>query len=260
MTSLKSTNTVTVFRGQTEPGCYVWSPFVTKLEARLRFGKIAYRTEAGSVPNAPKGKVPYISIEDDDGTTLLSDSGLITKEFIKSGKLEDLNRNLSSTQKLHDIALQALLEDKLYFYGTHEKWCQNYYAMRDKVLGTLPWPVRVIVGNMVYNKNVRNMMGQGTGKFSEQEIAAFRIEIWDMLNATISESHAQHRGKEGPFWVWGGDAPTEADAVVYGFVVSGLTCGPAAPITKGIIKGHPALVEYARRIHDTFFPDYELQE
>lgn len=120
MASLKPTNTVTVFRGQTETGCYVWSPFVTKLEARLRFGKIAYRTEAGSVPNAPRGKVPYISIEENDGTTLLSDSGLIIKALIKSGKLEDLNRDLSGTQRLQDIALQALLEDKLYFYGVRK--------------------------------------------------------------------------------------------------------------------------------------------
>ncbi|KAJ6110667.1 hypothetical protein N7486_002902 [Penicillium sp. IBT 16267x] len=259
MASHKSTNMVTVFRGQTEPGCYVWSPFVTKLEARLRFGKIAYHTEAGSIPNAPRGKVPYISIENDDGTTLLSDSGLIIKAFIQSEELDDLNGNLSSTQKLQDIALQALLEDKLYFYGTHEKWVQNYYTMRDKILGALPWPVRVVVGNMIYNKNFRNMMGQGTGKFSAEEIAAFRIDIWDTLNAVISESRAQSRGK-GPFWVWGGDAPTEADAVVYGFIVSGLTCGPAAPITKGIIQGHPALMDYARRIHDAYFPDYELQE
>ncbi|KAJ5992290.1 hypothetical protein N7451_008014 [Penicillium sp. IBT 35674x] len=260
MASPKPTDTVTVFRGQIETGSYVWSPFVTKLEARLRFGKIAYRTEAGSVPNAPRGKVPYISIEENDGKTLLSDSGLIIKEFIKSGKLEDLNRNLSATQRLHDIALQALLEDKLYFYGTQEKWVQNYYAMRDNVLGALPWPVRVIVGNIVYYKNVRNTMGQGTGKFSAEEIAASRIDIWETLNAAISESYAQNRGKEGPFWVWGGNEPTEADAVVYGFVVSGLVCGPAAPTTKGIIQSHAALMEYARRIHNTYFPDYELQE
>lgn len=128
MASLVSTNTITVFRGQAETGRYVWSPFVTKLEARLRFGKITYRTEAGSVPNAPRGKVPYISIEDNDGTTLLSDSGLIIKAFIKSGKLDDLNRNLAGTQRLHDIALQALLEDKLYFYGVSTSHVWHHQA------------------------------------------------------------------------------------------------------------------------------------
>ncbi|KAJ5777029.1 hypothetical protein N7520_000275 [Penicillium odoratum] len=254
---LPRTNNLTLYRGQPDIGCYVWSPFVTKLEARLRFGKIPYRTEAGSVTKAPKGKVPYISI-DDEKKTLLSDSTLIIKSFIESGKLEDLNRDLSGPQKLQDIALQALLEDKLYFYGIHEKWIQNYYAMRDNILAPLPWLVRVVVGYMIYNKNVRNMMGQGTGKFSDEEIAAFRVEVWDALDAAIGKSCAQHLG-EGPFWVWGGDSPTEVDAVVYGFIVSGLMCGPAAPITKGIIQGRSALVEYVRRIHEVYFPDYDLE-
>ncbi|KAJ5947838.1 hypothetical protein N7466_000853 [Penicillium verhagenii] len=257
---MTSANEITVYRGHTDIGCYVWSPFVTKLEARLRFGKIVYKTEAGSVTNAPKGKVPYISMEGENGTTLLSDSSLIIKALIESGKFENLNSNLSGAQKLQDIALQALLEDKLYFYGTHEKWIQNYYAMREKILGALPWPVKAVVGNMIYRKNVRNMEGQGTGKFSEEEIAAFRLEVWDTLNAAISETYTQHRDEDGPFWVWGGDNPTEADAVVYGFIVSALTCGPAAPTTKVIVQSHPALVEYARRIHDVYFPDYEFQE
>ena len=116
MASLKSAP-LTVFRGFPESGRYVWSPFVTKLEARLRFGKLAYRTDQGSVPNAPKGKVPYVSIEGADGQSqLMADSSLITKKLIEAGKLEDLNRNLSKSQKLQDLALQALLEDRLYFY------------------------------------------------------------------------------------------------------------------------------------------------
>jgi hypothetical protein len=34
----------------------------------------------------------------------------------------------------------------------------------------------------------------------------------------------------------------------------------SAPASKEIIKGYPALVDYARRIHDKYFPDYELWE
>ncbi|KAJ5087711.1 hypothetical protein N7456_011327 [Penicillium angulare] len=252
--------TLTVFRGFPDTGRYVWSPFVTKLEARLRFGNIAYRTEPGSMSNSPKGKLPYISIENDEKSTkLLSDSTLITKELIQSKELKDLNSKLSGSQKLQDMALQALLEDKLYFYQGNERWIQNYYTMRDKILAALPWPVKVVVGNIIYNKNVRNLDGQGTGRFSAEEISAFRIELWDTLNATISESHAKHADKEGPFWVWGGEEPTEADAVVYGFIASGLVC-ESGPTTQKIIRSYPALLVYARRIHDAYFPDYKIWE
>lgn len=96
--------------------------------------------------------------------------------------------------------------------------------MRSKILGSLPWPVQVIVGNIVYNKNVRNLQGQGTGTFSGEEIGAFRAEIWESVNALVSAAHSLHRDREDPFWVWGGDAPTEADTVVFGFVISGLVC------------------------------------
>lgn len=95
--------------------------------------------------------------------------------------------------------------------------------MRDKVLSPIPWPVRVFVGNMVYKKNIRSMEGQGTLKFTAEEISGFRSEIWELLNETIEASDAQHRG-EGPFWVWGGEEPTEADAVIFGFIASGLVC------------------------------------
>lgn len=43
---------------------------------------------------------------------------------------------------------------RLYFYQGHERWVVNYYAMRSKILASVPWPVQVIVGNIIYNKNV----------------------------------------------------------------------------------------------------------
>lgn len=117
MASLKSPISLTVFRGFPDKGCFVWSPFVTKLEARLRFGNISYRTEPGSVPKAPRGKVPYVSIDRGDGNCeILADSTLISQALVESGDLEDLNNNLTASQKLQDLSIKALLEDKLYFY------------------------------------------------------------------------------------------------------------------------------------------------
>ena len=97
--------------------------------------------------------------------------------------------------------------------------------MRSKILASIPWLVQVIVGNIIYNKNVRNLQGQGTGGFSAEEIATFQQEIWESVNGLVSAAHAQYRDREGPFWVWGGDTPTEADAVLFGFIISALVCG-----------------------------------
>lgn len=86
---------------------------MTKLELRLRHGDIPYSTAAGSVKTAPKGKIPYIELSEGD---CFGDSALIIKRLVKDGMLEDLNAKLSPEGRAHDIALRALLEDKLYFY------------------------------------------------------------------------------------------------------------------------------------------------
>ncbi|KAF7163561.1 hypothetical protein CNMCM5623_008410 [Aspergillus felis] len=254
----KSSPIITIFRGFPENGCYTWSLFVTKLEARLRFANIPYRTEPGSFGKAPRGKVPYISLQDgEQPPQILPDSTLITKALIEKGLTEDLNQRLSPTERLHDLALKALLEDKLGPFQTYERWVLNFYAMRSKILAALPWPVQVVVGSMIYRKVTRNLQGQGIMAFTEDEIVAFRQEIWESLNAVVAEAQAKQSDRDGPFWVWGGEGPTEADAVLFAFIATVLVCD-AAPASKAIIKGYPAVVNYARRIHDKYFPDYEL--
>jgi hypothetical protein len=157
----------------------------------------------------------------------------------------------------------------------------NFYTMRAKALGAMPWPVQILVGQLLYRKVTQKLQGQGTLLLSEDEIRTFREEIWERINGLLVATHAKHGDGDGPLWVWGGDAPTEADAVLFGFIVSGLVCtayvstfsfcslfneqlgcpltGSSGPATRKIITGYPALVAYAKRIHDKYFPDYELQ-
>ena len=112
---------------------------------------------------------------------------------------------------------------------TWERWTQNYYTMRDHVLWALPWPVRAFVGSMIYRSTVSTLHGQGTGRFSAEEIGRFRREIWASFADLVLESQSKTRNKSGsdkdePFWVLGGPEPTEVDAALFGFVVSTLLC------------------------------------
>ena len=111
-----------MFRGWDHPGQYVWSPFVTKLEARLRFAGVQYATGAGSPRSAPKGKIPYITYHTPkEGDMALADSSLISREFTCNGLLPDLASGLSPEQAAFDMSLRALFEDKLYFYGVRPR-------------------------------------------------------------------------------------------------------------------------------------------
>lgn len=125
---------IILYRGEANFGNHAWSAFVIKLETRFRLGNLAYKADVGSMVEAPKGKVPYVKVQqrrsqrendnsavsakttkDDSKSNLLPDSTIITSQFIREGLLEDLNQYLSPVQRTQDLALRALLEDKLYF-------------------------------------------------------------------------------------------------------------------------------------------------
>jgi hypothetical protein len=96
--------------------------------------------------------------------------------------------------------------------------------MRDHILSALPHPVRVVVGFLIYRNMTQTLHGQGTTRHTPDEIRAFRREIWENINALLVSSRAKVSDKEQPFWILGGQEPTEADATVFGFIVSVLIC------------------------------------
>ncbi|KAJ6106525.1 glutathione S-transferase [Penicillium capsulatum] len=250
---------ITLYRGFPGSGQYTWSPFVTKLEARMRFAGVSYRTEAGSPRTAPRGKIPYVEIGAEDGSSrTIADSTLIIKDLIDNEIFDDINAaGLTPAEKTFDLGLRALLEDRLYFVQSHEKWVENYYTMRDHVLGSIPYPVRILVGLVAYRKNVQTLQGQGTGRFSADEIAAMREELWGSLGSLLllAKASRSEEDADGMFWALGGKSPTEADAVCFGFIVSALVC-TACPQNTKTVRDFPVLEEYATKIHDRYFPEY----
>lgn len=240
---------LTVFRGSGAAGTYVWSPFVTKVEARLRFDGLPYAVGGGSPRSAPRGKIPYIEWREAAGeggegqANSMGDSALIIRALVANGLLRDANAALAPADRARDLALRALLEDRAYFYGTREKWCDNYADMVANMLAAVPWPVRGVVGWMARRAVVRTLDGQGTGRLSDDEVAAFKEEVWDAVEALLEEAKGasaaagdgKGRGKKGrkstggeddgegmPFWALGGEEPSEADATLFGFIVGGL--------------------------------------
>lgn len=97
--------------------------------------------------------------------------------------------------------------------------------MRDHILWSAPYPVRVIVGLIIHRNAVATLHGQGAGRFTPEEIAQFRHEIWESFSDLLRASKAKmETGNENPFWALGGNDPTEADCVLFGFIVSVLIC------------------------------------
>ena len=217
----KNFDSLTVYRGDTSTNSFVWSPFVTKLEARLRFANIEYKVAGGSPKSAPRGKIPYVEVQDAQATEQMGDSTFIIRQLINNGTMTDLNTGLTPVQRAHDVAIRALLEDKVYFYNVRERWWDNYTAMRGYALGFMPWPIQFLIGLLAHRKISTTLYGQGIGRYTSEEVSVLKREVWESVNALLTEAK---RGKEGPFWVLGGEGPTEADATLFGFIASSLVC------------------------------------
>ncbi|QGA16297.1 hypothetical protein EYB26_003964 [Talaromyces marneffei] len=182
--------------------------------------------------------------------------GYAAHQLTESGILPDLNEHLSPAEKTMDQALRALLEDKLYFYNGNERWNENYYTMRDGVMASIPYPIRVIVGLLAWRNNNAGLYSQGTGRFSAEEIHSFRDKIWHSLDDLLAESRHKAPSGQKVFWALGGKGPTEADTSLFAFVIAGLVCD-AGPDSRKLIRTLPNVIDYARRIHEEYFADYE---
>lgn len=103
----------------------------------------------------------------------------------------------------------------------HERWIENFYLTRDQgPLSGIPYPIRVLLGNYVYRVVVRNLHGQGSGRYSPAERDLLRREVWTSLDALVGEANSRS-GSAG--WVLGGEKPTDADSTLYGFLAVVLT-------------------------------------
>ena len=248
-----SSPSISIFRGFPATAAYVWSPFACKLEARLRFAGLAYKVEQGAPPKGPRGKIPYIALSKngESDVEMVSDTTMISEKLVEDGLAEDLNARLTPVEKATDAAVRALLEEKLYFYQvclyfcychtkhstnfgkpklistqTYERWEQNYYSMRDKAFSALPFPLKVLIGQISYRKMSSTLYGQGTGRLTAPEITRLKTEVWSHIDALLTAS-SRKRGSgapEGMFFALGGSRPTEADTTLFGFVASGLVC------------------------------------
>lgn len=102
--------------------------------------------------------------------------------------------------------------------------------MRDHVLSAVPWPARILVGLVKHRGFYKTLYGQGTMRYSRNEARATKEEVWSHINGVLSAVRARRSGSDdtaggrAPFWFLGGDAPTEVDATLFGFLVSVFEC------------------------------------
>ncbi len=217
------------------------SPFCTKVELLLKLAGQPYRKdERGSPSRGPKGKLPAII---DDGETI-GDSEIIRWHLERKYGV-DLDAGLSDVERAQAHAIARMLEERTYWAIAATRWLEarHWRRSRDAVLGTLPLPVRILVGAIVQRRMRAAHRAQGMGRHSTQQRYEMAARDIRAVAATLGDKKFMM-----------GDGPSGLDATAYPFI-SGIVDPPFPSPAVDEVQRHANLMAYCARMKARFFAD-----
>lgn len=215
------------------------SAFSAKLRAYLRFQGIAHEVKfEGGTDNAPRGKVPFITVEG----VKIADSDLIIG-FLKT-VFTDPDAGLNAQQRALGHLVQRTLEDHLY-------WVNLYYEFYDNAGSDFFFKAQF--GGMIPQlQTLRNDMedrtyAQGISRYTAEEV----IEKAKKDLLAVAEILGDNR------YLLGTDQPTSFDAVVFGLTVMPFQLRGMHPEITDFARSLPKLKNYMGNLLVKFFPEIE---
>jgi glutathione S-transferase len=215
------------------------SPFVIKAMLLLKLAGLFYKEDRGGYGRAPKCKLPYI---EDDGQ-IVADSTFI-RFHIEKKYAFDFDAGLDPAQKAASWAVEKMCEEHLYLALLAARWSDaaNFVKGPAQFFDGAPAAIRPIVRNLVRRKVTRNLVAQGFGRHSPDEIATLAGRDINALAVLLGDQ---------AFLT--GDKPCAADASVGAFVAHILTPTFDTPM-RTAAEGQANLVAYRDRIMNRYFP------
>lgn len=80
---------------------------------------------------------------------------------------------------------------------TKKRWIDNYYTMRDHMLWSIPYPIRVIIGLLAHRKLSAMLHGQGTSGVTDEEPNWSKQDIWGIIAGLLRASKTEPHGRGG---------------------------------------------------------------
>lgn len=217
------------------------SPFCLKLDAFLRMVEIPHEAITAATPfGGPKGKAPWITL---DGETH-GDSSLII-ERLKTVYSVDPDRHLSRNARGTAVTIERLIEENLYWAMVFDRWCrpENWAILKNSILGDIPQPMRSLLAPFARRSVKKQLIGQGTGLHTADEIAAIAQRDIQALSDLLAEQ---------PYFF--GDLPSLTDATVYSLLANIYHVDFSSPM-KADIENAKNLVPFLARFKAAYYPD-----
>ena len=216
------------------PGLMNLSPFCMKVEVFLRLSGLPHRCINDATPlRTPKGKLPVLR----DGGTPVADSAAIVA-YLQQRYAAQLPRALIGPETPGLLALRRLIEEHLYFAMLWLRWIDRdgWAFTAPAFFGALPPGVRQVAPALVRRKIKRDLVGQGMGRHSRDEIIARAVADIGVLAPALGGD---------PFYA--GSEPGAIDATAFAFLAN-IVWVPLETPVKAAVLAQPNLLAYCERM------------
>ncbi|XP_067666045.1 failed axon connections homolog [Haliotis asinina] len=212
------------------------TPFSVKLETYLRMAKIPYQNVHGFQPSS-KGKLTWIEYNGQ----AIADSTLCI-EFLNKKLGVDLNKNLSPADRGIAQAMQAMVEEHLYWLLVAFRWQYD----NDKSLITKKFKLGKFKFWMFQRLFIKQVWSQGMGRHTEEEgTEMFKKDLQSLSDFIGTRKFLM------------GHETCETDCAVFG-QLSMVHWHFTGTGQENILKDkYPNLAAYCERMKETFWPDWD---
>ena len=220
------------------------SPFVVKVDAFLKMTKLPYEVVEGAhnLKKSPKGKLPFISIQQQAKKLVIADSQNII-EHLTQNHAVTLDDFLTAEQQAQAYLLTKSLDENLYWCLVYSRWMldEMWPLVNKAFFGAMPAPLRWFVPTLIRKAVKKNLHGQGTGRHSKDEILAIADKTFSALSILLADKDYFY-----------GEQPCSFDATAYSILCQFISVNCDNEFNRKA-RNYPNLVSYCQRINQQFY-------
>lgn len=220
------------------------SPFVVKTDTFLKMSGLEYKNISGlkNIKKAPKGKLPYISVEQGSETKIIADSQAII-DYLKASHGVNLDDFLTEQQKAQAYLLTKSLDENLYWCLLYCRWSleETWPVVKKAFFSRMPLWLKLIAPTIFRRSVKKALYAQGLGRHSHQEIIAIADKTFSALSVLLAEQK-----------FFFGDKPCSFDATAYAFLCQFITANCPNDLNDKA-KSYHNLVEFCQRIEQQYY-------
>ena len=220
------------------------SPFVVKVDAFLKMAELPYEVKSGAhyLKKSPKGKLPFISIQQQAEEIVVADSQHIIEHLTQNYSVT-LDDFLTKEQRAQSYLLTKSLDENLYWCLVYSRWvlAETWPLANKAFFGRMPLPLRWFIPSLVRKSVIKKLHAHGMGRHSQAEILTIADKSFNALSVLLAEQNYFY-----------GAQPSSFDAVAYSILCQFISAN-CENVFNSKARSYPNLVRYCQRIEQEFY-------